>query len=100
MCYKSKDENNSLQMCLKLAYWSEIKFKKIVLMLDEIPKGVLFTLILAGNMVLNSQRGIMVGVENNFPLEKTVSTFGKINGQCACNEAFSVGKSKKRHWKL
>lgn len=47
-------------MCLKLADWSEIKYKKIVFKLDEILKGVLFiilfTLILAGNMVLNSPR--------------------------------------------
>lgn len=45
---------------LKLAHWSEIKFKEIVLMLDEILKGVLFnvpfTLILAGNTVLSIQR--------------------------------------------
>lgn len=45
---------------LQLARWSEIKFKKIVLTLDEILKGVLFALlftpILAGNTVLRSPR--------------------------------------------
>lgn len=45
---------------LKLAHRSEIKFKKIVVMLGEILKGalftILFTLILAGNTVLSSPR--------------------------------------------
>lgn len=45
---------------LQLAHWSEIKSKKILLILDEILKGVLFTLlfilILAGNVVLRSPR--------------------------------------------
>lgn len=36
----------------------------------------------------------MVGGENHFPLEKTFFTFGKINGQCASYDAFSVGEKK------
>lgn len=58
---------------LQLAHWSEIKFKKIVLMLDEILKGVLFTLlftlILAGNMVLRSPRNNGRGGES-FPIRE------------------------------
>lgn len=37
----------------------------------------------------------MVGGENHFPLEKTIFTFGKINGRCASYNAFSVGEKKK-----
>lgn len=37
----------------------------------------------------------MVGGENHFPLEKTIFTFGKVNGPCASYDAFSFGEKKK-----
>lgn len=80
----------------KLAHWSEIKLtNKIVLMLDEILKvsyssSFLFSFLLEIWYLV--VQGTVVGGEGHFPLEKTIFTFDKINGRCACYDAFSVGK--------